>query len=106
MRGGVIVVKVVDAVAPLWRPAVGGEEAFHFVREIIAAWKGVAVEKDRQRTVRHPAVGFQVQLVRRGCGRYFQFRGQGFSPSYARGENAGGEVSAVDRLHGHSMPGT
>ena len=35
VRGGVVVVKVVYAVAPLRRPAVGGEESFHCVGEIV-----------------------------------------------------------------------
>src|SRR6266481_3626364 len=46
VRGGVVVVEVVDAVAPLRGPAVGGEEALHGVGEgvrwIGAGWKGVA----------------------------------------------------------------
>jgi hypothetical protein len=103
VRGGVVVVKVVDSVAPLWRPAVGSEEVFHFVREIIVCWKGVAVEQDGQRAVGHPPVGFEVELLRRGCWRCFQICSQGFPSSYARGEDTGGEVSAVDRFHDHWM---
>src|SRR5437879_10386199 len=61
VRGGVVVVKVIDSVAPLWRPAVGSEEALHFVREITACWKGVAVEQDGQRAVGHPPVGFELE---------------------------------------------
>lgn len=69
VRSGVIVMKVVYAVAPLRRPAVGGEESFHCFGEIVASWKGVAVEKDGERAVRHPAVGLQVKLQRRNCRR-------------------------------------
>ena len=69
VRGGVVVVEVVDAVAPLRGPAVGGEEMLHGVGEgvrwIWAGWKGVTVEEDWQRTVGHPAVGLQVELLRR-----------------------------------------
>ena len=96
-------VKVVDAVAPLRRPEVGGEETLHCVGKVGAGWEGVAVVEDRQRAVGHPAIGLQMKLLRRGCRGCFGFGGQGFASSYARGEDAGGEVSAVDRLHTHSM---
>ena len=43
--GGVVMMEVVDAVAPLWRPAIGGEEALHRVREIGPDRKGVAIEE-------------------------------------------------------------
>ena len=103
MRGGVIVVEVVDAVAPLRGPTVGGEEVLHCVCEIVACWEGAAVEEDWQRAVRHPAVGLEVELLRRGCRSVSDLRGHGFASSYARGEDAGSEMSAVDRLHIHSM---
>lgn len=45
--GGVIVVEVVDAVAPLRRPSVGGEEVLHRGGKVIALWRSVAIEQDR-----------------------------------------------------------
>jgi len=105
VRGGVIVMEIVDSVAPLRRPLVGGEEVLHCFCEIVAGWKGVAVEEYRQRTVWHPAVGLEVELLRRRRCGIFNFGRRSFSASYGGGEDAGGEVSAVDRLHAYWMLG-
>src|SRR5436305_1152319 len=93
--------EVVDAVTPLWRPGIGAQKALHFVCQIATAWKSVAVEEHGKRTVGHPTIGFQVELLRLAGRRRFHSRGQGLSSSYARRENAGSEVSAIDRLRLH-----
>ncbi len=46
MRGGVVVVVGVDAVAPLGRPAVGGEEGLHAGGGVACGGDGGAVEQD------------------------------------------------------------
>jgi len=64
VRCGVVVVEGVDTVAPLGRPFVRGEDALHFVGEIGARWKSASIQKNGQWAVRHPAVGFEMKLLR------------------------------------------
>ena len=100
-----VVVKVVDAVAPLRRPLIGGEQTFHFIGEDIAWRHRVAIDQNRQRTVRHPAVRLKTELLRRCNQVSFNSGRRGFVDSYAGGEDTGGEVSAVDRPHPCEMRG-
>jgi hypothetical protein len=68
VSGGVIVVKVVDAVAPLWGPAVAGEELLHLLSEAGSDGKDLAVEEYGEGVVWHPAIGLEVELIRlRNC---------------------------------------
>jgi hypothetical protein len=65
VRGGVVVMKVIDAIAPLRRPSVHGEEALHFRSEILTDGHDAAIEEDGQRAVWHPAIRFEMKLLRR-----------------------------------------
>lgn len=103
VRCGMVMVKIVDTVAPLRRPSIDGEEALHCGGKIVVCRHGVAVDQNRQRAIGHPAVRFEMELLRRHCGGTFRFRCQGFAASDAGSQNARGEVSAVDWFHVCSM---
>jgi len=94
---GVIVMKVEDAIAPLWRPSVPGKEAFHRTSQIGRSIESTAVKKNRKRVVRHPAVGLEMELFRsyRRIGR-----GDGASCN-SGGYDSAGKLATVDGLcHG------
>ena len=100
--GGVEVVKGVDAVAPLWGPAVRREGLLHGGGEGVGggAGEGGAVEQNGEAgVVGHPAVGLEEEV--------FGFAGSGGGRGVwpplggeTGGEEGGGELAAVDGGHG------
>jgi hypothetical protein len=62
VRGGVVVVEGIDAVAPLRRPAVAVEEGFAGRGGVAAGGEGAAIKKHGKAwIVGHPAVGFEME---------------------------------------------
>ena len=71
MRGGVEVVEGVDAVPPLWGPAVGGEGMLHGGGCLLGVGRreGAAIEEDREvEVVGNPAVWLEDEVLGRGRG--------------------------------------
>ena len=97
MRGGVEVVEGVDAVSPLGRPAVGGEEGLHAGGGVARGGDGGAVEQDREaRVVGHPAVWVEEDGFGLGVG-------EGGEAVEGGGEAGGGgeRVEAAAAVRGH-----
>lgn len=86
--GGVEVVKGVDAVSPLRRPAIGGEEGLHAGGGVACGWHGGAVEQDGQAgVVGHPAVRMEQDGFGGGRGDRL---GHGVQAAESGGEAGGG----------------
>jgi hypothetical protein len=96
---GVVVVEGVDAITPLWRPFVSGEDALHVRGEIGARWKSASIQKNGESAVRHPTVGFEMKLlwIRWRGVPYLRRKGRVAAQTccYKRG----GELSSIHSTH-------